>query len=178
MNLIMAAAELARSAHEGQTRKYNGTPYVRHPARVAARTALFPGATEEMVAAAFLHDVIEDTSVRPGEIAKATNQTVAEMVVWMTNPSKGSSLSRAERKTMDREHLAKAPREVKIIKMLDRIDNLSEMDGAQGSFVALYVSESLLLADVVGDADESLRNELIGAAKGLESRHLKGDTQV
>lgn len=168
----MAAAALARDAHQGQTRKYNGTPYVRHPARVAARVALMPGSTEEMVAAAFLHDVVEDTTVRPSEIAQATSQAVAEMVVWMTNPSKGSKLSRAERKAMDREHLSKAPREVKIIKMLDRIDNLSEMDGAQGSFVALYVNESILLAEVVGDADSDLQKELIEAAKSLEHRYL------
>lgn len=177
-NIILAAADLARRAHEGQVRKYNGTPYVRHPARVASRVALYPGSTEEMVAAAFLHDVLEDTQVRPSEITQATNEKVTELVVWMTNPSKGSKLSRAERKAMDREHLQKAPRQVKVIKMLDRIDNLSEMRGAEGSFVGLYVNESLMLAEVVGDADESLKKELIETAKALEHRHLSGKNEA
>lgn len=154
MNLILRAAELAYRAHEGQTRKYDGMPYIHHPARVAGRTAVLPGATEDMVAAAYLHDVLEDTTVPYDEIARVTNPQVANYVRWMTNPSKGSKLSREERKAMDREHLRKAPKEVKRIKMLDRIDNLRDMAGAESDFKKLYAKESILLYDVIGDGSE------------------------
>lgn len=172
MNLILVAAAMAREAHDGQKRKYNGKPYVSHPARVGARYALRPDATEEGVAAGFLHDVIEDTKVTREDIAKRTNEAVAVLVEWMTNTSKIThpTANRVERKRIDRERLSKAPREVKILKMIDRIDNLSEMDGAQGSFVTVYVEESLLLAEAVGDADDLLRKELIDTAKALEQR--------
>lgn len=180
MNLIMKAAELARKAHEGQKRKYNGTPYVRHPARVAARTALLPDATEEMVAAAFTHDVIEDTSVTLEELIAQLGAVTGSLVDWMTNKSKitNPQANREERKRIDRERLGNAPREAKLIKLIDRIDNLSEMDGSAGSFVALYVKESLLLAETIGDADPGLKKELIDTANALSHRHLKGETQV
>jgi len=162
MSIILAAAALARAAHSGQKRKYNGRPYVEHPARVAARTAIHPGATEEMVAAAFLHDVLEDTGVGPDEIEARTSAKVLYYVDWMTNRSKKThpSANRSERKRIDRERLAGAPGEVKIIKMLDRIDNLREMDGADPGFGRLYGQESLLLLEALKEGDPSLAGEL------------------
>jgi len=162
MNIILAAAELARRAHNGQKRKYNGRPYVEHPARVAARTAIHPGATEEMVAAAFLHDVLEDTPVPSEEIEALTNARVLYFVEWMTNRSKKThpGANRAERKRIDRDRLAGAPGEVKIIKMVDRIDNLREMEGADPGFGRLYGQESLLLVEALKEGDPGLATEL------------------
>jgi (p)ppGpp synthase/HD superfamily hydrolase len=60
MNLIIKAADLANIAHEGQKRKYNGRPYIEHLMRVAGRVTLLSDSTEEEIAAAWLHDVIED----------------------------------------------------------------------------------------------------------------------
>lgn len=170
MNPIMTAAALAKAAHEGQTRRYNGTPYVLHPARVAARTMLLEGSTEHMAAAAFLHDVLEDTTVTPGEISIRLGPEVTELVQWLTNPSKGMGAPRAERKRLDREHLARAPWAAKVIKMLDRLDNLGEMKGAPADFKRLYSKESLLLAEAVGDAYPALKKELTAKAEavGLE----------
>lgn len=169
MNIIMEAARLAREAHEGQLRKYNGRPYVEHPARVAARTALLPEATEVMVAAAFLHDVLEDTTVTSGKIVEATNIWVAGLVEWLTNPSKGMKLPREARKAMDRQHLSRAPREAKLIKLLDRIDNLREMGGASADFKRLYAKESRLLLEAIGGVDQGLAAELADVAAKLES---------
>lgn len=162
-NLILKAAQLAIRAHAGQVRKYEPVPYVYHPARVAGRTAVLPGATEEMVAAAYLHDVLEDTAISFDEIARLTSFKVAEYVQWMTNPSKGSTLPRQERKAMDRAHLKRAPIEVKWIKMLDRIDNLIDMKGASPDFQKLYGEESILLHEAIGD-NTPLSEELLSWA--------------
>lgn len=166
MNIILVAAELARRAHTGQKRKYNGRPYVEHPARVAARTAIHPGSTEEMVAAAFLHDVLEDTAVTGEELLKTTNAVVYDLVEWMTNRSKKThpTANRAERKQIDRNRLAGAPGQVKIIKLIDRIDNLREMEGADPGFSKLYAKESLLLCEALRDGDRDLAAELYGIA--------------
>lgn len=158
--IVLRAAQLARQAHGHQTRKYTGRPYIEHPARVAGMVAIHPLATEEMIAAAFLHDTLEDTGLSQEQIEKATNRWTLELVRYLTNASKGSKLPRAERKKMDREHLAKAPVEAKIIKLIDRIDNLREMEGAQADFMKLYAEESLLLLAVIGDADSRLNVEL------------------
>jgi (p)ppGpp synthase/HD superfamily hydrolase len=150
MSLILRAAALATRAHEGQKRKYSNLPYITHPARVAGRVGIIPGVTEEMVAAAYLHDVMEDTSITREEIEAETNPQVGFYVDCMTNKSKGSDLPRAERKAIDRKHLAEIPAEVKQIKALDRIDNLLDCTGAPVDFKTLYSQESLLLADVLG----------------------------
>lgn len=167
MNIILAAAALARTAHEGQFRKYHRVPYVMHPARVAARVALLPNATENMVAAAFLHDVIEDTPWSVQDIEKTTNKEVAALVVALTNTSKGSKLPREDRKAIDRAHLVKASPEAKLIKMIDRLDNLADMAGADGNFKVLYAKESLLLAETVGDADAGLKAEILAVCEKM-----------
>jgi len=151
MSIILKAAALAARAHAGIPRKITKFPYIYHPARVAGRVGILPGATEEMVAAAYLHDVLEDTTVTREEIEEATNAQVGFYVDCMTNKSKGTGLPRAERKALDRRHLSEIPAEVKLIKIIDRIDNLMEMVGATNDFKRLYAEESLLLADVLGN---------------------------
>ena len=74
----------------------------------------------------------------------------------MTNPSKKSKASRAERKAQDREHLKIAPREAKIIKLADRIDNLTEIGAFPRDFQKLYVAESKLLLVALADTDDIL----------------------
>jgi len=111
-NIILKAAAFARQAHAGQRRKYNDRPFIIHPARVAGRVAAHPQATETMVAAAFLHDVVEDTPHTLGEVTAEFGPEVARLVEELTNPSKGSKASRSERKQQDREHLAEVSVEV------------------------------------------------------------------
>ncbi len=166
MSIIIKAAALALRAHEGQKRKHTGFPYIYHPARVAGRVGILPGATEEMVAAAYLHDVLEDTAVSREEIEAATNAQVGFYVDCMTNKSKSLKLPRAERKALDRKHLAEVPFEVRQIKAIDRIDNLLEIAGASTDFKKLYAEESLLLADVLGDGP--LVDELRSIARNLK----------
>jgi guanosine-3',5'-bis(diphosphate) 3'-pyrophosphohydrolase len=131
MNLILKAAAFARQAHAEQRRKYNDRPYIQHPARVAGRVAARSQATEVMVAAAFLHDVVEDTPHTLDEILTEFGPDVARLVAELTNPSKGLKSPRRERKQIDRDHLAVVSVEAKIIKLLDRIDNLQEMVDAR-----------------------------------------------
>ena len=78
MHIILKAAAFARRAHAGQRRKYNDRPYIVHPARVAGRVAAHPQATETMVAAAFLHDVVEDTPHALDEVSAESDSTSCE----------------------------------------------------------------------------------------------------
>src|SRR5262245_49269024 len=116
--LIIKASIFARKAHEGQVRKYSGLPYIQHPARVAGEAALLDGADEEDVAAAWLHDVVEDTTVTLQAIREDFGDRVADLVDWLTNPKKMDGENRAARKAKVAAKLAKAPREAKRIKML------------------------------------------------------------
>ena len=163
-NLIIMAANLARNAHDGQTRKHSGDPYYFHVARVAGRVATHQHATEAMVAAAYLHDVLEDTDMSIGEMTNRMGSEVTLLVLQLTNPSKcmqGPGHKRPEKKSVDRIHLAKMSIEAKIIKFIDRIDNLRELGGTE-KYKDMYKMESELLADAMGDIDNELRKELYG----------------
>lgn len=162
--LVVAASELATTAHEGQQRKYGGGPYIEHPRRVAAKVATLDEATVTMVAAAHLHDAIEDTALTQADIAARIAPEVGELVAHLTNPSKGSDAPRAERKRMDRDHLLVIPREAKLIKLCDRIDNLGEMRNAPLDFLDTYAGESeLLLTEALAGTHAELETELAAA---------------
>ncbi len=170
LNLITHAAAIARRIHKGQFRKYTERPYVEHCARVAALVSLQPtGCTDRSIAAAWLHDTIEDC--RPEE----KDELIAELHrmdnaypninLWMlvdalTNLSKQfPHLNREERKKMDRERLSKASDEVKIIKLCDRYDNLCELPA--GDFRVQYGYESVLLVDAIGHANPTMAEAIL-----------------
>lgn len=151
---------LAYRAHEGQKRKYSGIPYIAHPAELFFRFCGWVDSKERpefdgdwiliLKCAAWLHDVKEDCpQITDDQIMEAAGSLaipVLAVVNWLTNPSKGTKLPRAERKRMDREHLAKAPADIKVLKALDRIINLRDMKGSgDDGFIELYAEESVLL---------------------------------
>lgn len=161
--LIKKAARFAQSAHSGQLRKYTNDPYILHPARVAAMTTLLYGSTAEMVAAAWLHDVIEDCSIdAPWLRSEGFPSAVIALVEWLTNTSKKikPELNRENRKKMDRERIANAPNIAKEIKALDRIDNLREMRDAPTDFILIYTEESRDLVDAIGNSNDALWHQV------------------
>lgn len=165
MSIILKAAQFAAHAHRNQFRKFTNRPYIEHPMRVAGRVCMIPGMDEDEVAAGWLHDTVEDCGITYDDLEREFDATIASRVLELTNRSKGSKLPRAKRKAMDHEHLANVSRPAKIIKAIDRIDNLREIFGAPSDFQALYLKESRLLAEaltVPGDRIiRSLLEELV-----------------
>lgn len=167
MSLIIEASRFAHKMHSGQFRKWTNEQYIVHPMRVAAAVSWHPIATEELVAAAWLHDVEEDCGVFNSHLRKMFGQKVSDYVYWMTN-RKDPMATREARKATDRQRLMEAPKAVQVLKMADRIDNLSDMSACPNEeFKKLYSAESLLLAEAIGSADESLKSRLIDLARTL-----------
>jgi len=162
------------AAHKGQRRKYTNEMYARHPMNVGAKVAERADSSETMIAAAMLHDVLEDTKITSKQLREKFGGIVSSLVLQLTNPSKNhTDLPRAKRKQMDRDFLRTVSREAKIIKMHDRLDNISDFGDAletDRGFVKLYLEESRLLADVLGDADEKLYHELMKEIEKQEER--------
>jgi len=168
MSLIIKAARFALNAHREQKRKYTGEPYIMHPARVAGRVTMLSNTTEAMIAAAWLHDVVEDCGVKDEQILEEFGLPVADLVVQLTKPSKQfPHLLRTERERIDCEYLATVPDGAKRIKMCDRIDNLNDMAGAKSKFKILYVEESRRLVASIGGADSELAAELLAGCERL-----------
>ncbi len=97
MDLVHKAQVFAIAAHSavGQRRKYTNEPYFVHPAEVARIVAEVPGSTPEMVAAAWLHDTVEDTGVTYNDIHMNFGPEVAVLVGWLTDVSKPEDGNRA-----------------------------------------------------------------------------------
>lgn len=159
MSIIQQSIKIATEAHKGVYRKYTGRPYIEHPARVAARCSILfvdHSMFDYIVSASFLHDVIEDNKDYPIEWFwnNGFHSYLIQLISELTNPSKGSKLSRAERKAMDREHLSHILSVAKIIKLVDRLDNIQDMSGADSDFKKMYFHETELLVDAIGNCDK------------------------
>lgn len=167
--LLRRAANLANHLHRGQMRKYLASPYIVHPMRVASRTLMRSEATPELVAAAWLHDVLEDCDITPDGLRGEMPEAVVDLVVELTNISKLThpKESRRERKRLDRERLAGISPGAKIIKLIDRIDNLGDAPSLEPQFRSLYAAESVLLAETLADGPPDLLEELYGAIEAL-----------
>lgn len=126
--LVRAALEKARIAHEGQVRNGSGgMPYVEHPMTVAARLEEL-GYREEVLAAALLHDVVEDSETTLDELREAFGEEVAGLVGAMTDDE--SIDAYRERKTEHRERVAAAEVEVLAIYGSDKLTNVSTLRDA------------------------------------------------
>ena len=151
------ALAFASEAHGSinQRRKYTGEPYIVHPIAVAEIVRSVPH-TEAMIAAALLHDVVEDTPVTIEDIRSAFGEEIAELVGWLTDVSKPSDGNRRKRKHLDLLHTAKAPAAAKTIKLADLIDNTRSISAHDPSFWPVYRREKEALLQVLKEGDALL----------------------
>ncbi len=124
MTLVSDAMIFASKAHDGMLRKGTNLPYIVHPAEVAAIAATM---TEEpeLLAAALLHDVMEDCGVTQAELAAQFGERVALLVKSETQERNGDPRDTwLERKQGAVARLAQAGREAKIIALSDKLSNM------------------------------------------------------
>jgi (p)ppGpp synthase/HD superfamily hydrolase len=120
------AKAFAAIAHQGQYRKNSAEPYIVHPVRVAERLDL-EGFPEELICAAYLHDVVEDTPYGPEDIADLFGCEVARIVAAHTEDK---SKSWIERKQHTIDTVKTADKAVKYLIVADKLDNLLDMEQA------------------------------------------------
>lgn len=159
MDIEQKALQFATEAHGNinHLRKYTGEPYIVHPMAVADLVRSVKH-TPAMIAAAYLHDVVEDTPVTMDQIYDVFGQDVGDLVYFLTDISKPLDGNREVRKAMDRAHIAAAPPEAKTIKLADLIDNTKTIELHDPDFWKVYRREKMLLLEVLGDGDVALWN--------------------
>ena len=120
--LWQEALSFAARAHNGQIRKDGQTPYVAHSARTAMTISCLFGETDERIlAAALLHDAIEDCPVDFDDIHELFGREVADIVACLT---KDMRMIEPEREQAYHDQLAAGPWEARLIKLADTYDNL------------------------------------------------------
>jgi guanosine-3',5'-bis(diphosphate) 3'-pyrophosphohydrolase len=122
----MRAADMAARAHAGQRRKGGDVPYVGHVIEVA-RLVAEDGWEAPVVAAALLHDVVEDSETTVAEIEAEFGAEVAGLVGALTDSEALAALPRPERKRRQAAHVAGAPAPARAIKIADQTSNLRDL---------------------------------------------------
>jgi len=157
--LIDFAFMYAVEAHGTQVRKYTDEPYINHPIEVAQIVASVTDDCE-MISAALLHDVIEDTPVTYEDLISAGfGRGIAMLVDELSDKSRPEDGNRAVRKGIDRDNLAKASARAHTIKLADLISNSKSIVEHDPRFAKTYMAEKKALLHVLvnGDADLHLR---------------------
>ena len=156
-DLIERARLFATSAHQriGHRRKYSNQPYQVHLQAVAELVASVSD-DPEMIAAAWLHDTVEDTPATLDDISEKFGAAVAELVENLTDVSKPGDGNRAIRKAIDRDHSARASARAKTVKLADLIDNCRDITKNDERFARVYLAEMGDLLKVLGDGDQTL----------------------
>lgn len=122
VHTVLRAIRYAARKHKGQTRLDGNTPYISHTTSVAfVLRHIFEVDDESILAAAHLHDVLEDTRTKYDELVEMFGDQIADYVVALT---KNPLLSKKEREKDFENRLVQAPELVKIAKLADLFDNM------------------------------------------------------
>ncbi|MGP1351919.1 MAG: HD domain-containing protein [Parasphingopyxis sp.] len=128
LHLLLDAAQYAADRHRDQRRKdAEATPYINHPLDVAALLARHGIDDTEILAAAILHDTVEDTETSIEELEQRFGGRIAGIVGEVTDDK---SLEKAERKRLQVEHAPHKSREAKLVKIADKTSNLHDIAAA------------------------------------------------
>lgn len=168
-NVMQKAYEFAALAHGDQKRKYTGEPYAIHLIDVAfyLTEADMP---PTVVAAGYLHDVLEDTAVTEEELRAEFGPLITGFVKEVTDVSKPEDGNRSVRKKLDLDHLAQSSPAGAAIKLADLISNAKDIVKHDHSFARVYLKEKLELLKVLTHGPDVLyRQAMMVLAESLIS---------
>lgn len=142
IDIVERARIFATAAHAavGQVRKYTNEPYIVHPAAVVEIVRSVPH-DDEMLAAAWLHDVVEDTKVSFGDIGDEFGSDVMDLVDELTCPPRPVGTNRAEKLKTDLVWLYRASDRAQTIKLADIIENTASVYERDPRFAVTYLRE-------------------------------------
>ena len=126
ISTLVSAAAFAADKHRNQRRKGAGaSPYINHPIALANVLANEAQITDVVtIAAALLHDTVEDTDPTAEELHSLFGSQITAIVLEVTDDK---SLPKAERKRLQIEHAPHLSRQAKLVKLADKICNLRDI---------------------------------------------------
>jgi hypothetical protein len=161
--LEATARGFAVEAHAscGQVRRYFGDPYAAHLEGVVRRVRQVATCTEEMLAAAWLHDVLEDVpAVTPESLDTLFGPQVASLVQELTEVRRAGDGNRAARTAEQRARLTRVSAEAQTLKLADLLDNAEGILAHDRAFTPLFLQEVGGLLEVLDKGDPLLHQRL------------------
>jgi guanosine-3',5'-bis(diphosphate) 3'-pyrophosphohydrolase len=126
ITLLMDALAFSAHKHRNQRRKdVDASPYINHPIALARVLAVEGGITDhKTLAAAILHDTLEDTETTYEELKEKFGRTIAQTV---REVSDDPTLAKADRKRLQIEHAKQLSRRAQLVKLADKTCNVRDM---------------------------------------------------
>lgn len=157
LTLEEQARRYATKAHAeaGQRRKYTDEPYIVHPAAVVELVRSVT-ADEVMLAAAWLHDTVEDTPSTLNDITSHFGAEVAKLVEMLTDSHPADAKNRAARKVAHFRHTALACADAQTIKLADIIDNTRSIIHYDAHFARVYLVEKRIQIALLTEGNRDL----------------------
>ena len=149
--MIEKAKILAKEIHKDQKRKFDGSPYFVHPESVANLVAKFKESKHinELVSAAYLHDSMEDCGITFDYLQIEFGYMVASIVLEVSNDFE--TLKKYGKKHYMSNKVLTLSNYGLVIKLSDRLDNVSDLSIASPEFRKKYVDETEYLIQVLED---------------------------
>ena len=171
--LIVRAADRAARAHTSQRRKGEGDiPYVNHCTAVAALVASVTD-DEATLAAALLHDTVEDSDATLDDIIREFGPQVAEIVSAVTDAEEITDLPLAERKAKQAAKMRTAPLGAKLVKIADQTSNLTDIvnipPGWSVEKRTAYLEGTIQVVNACRGVNEALEQKFDEAADRLRA---------
>jgi (p)ppGpp synthase/HD superfamily hydrolase len=177
MTILQQVQDLAIKAHGDQRRKFEDAPYYTHLVRVMETCATI---TKDLpvLAAALLHDTLEDTAITSRELqeflqsimsdneAKRTHQLVTELTDIYTK-ARYPRWNRRHRKQQEVIRLSNVSADAQTIKYADIIDNSQSFAGSDDDFAGVYLREAKTLLKAMIKGNSSLRDKAIQTVESL-----------
>ena len=168
-------AAFADRSHGDQRRKYADERYIHHPLRVM-KACQDQGYPLPVLAAAILHDVLEDTSTTREEIKKFLLTVMSErdadhtltLVAELTDvytKADHPQMNRRKRKGREANRLERVSAEAQTIKYADIIDNAKGIAENGADFAPVYLNECIKLLEKMRKGNDQLRSKALGVVQ-------------
>lgn len=147
--IVRKAQDFAKEKHKGQIRKFEQKPYYIHPKRVAHILYQFKISRNinKLIAAAYLHDIVEDTDTTLEEIRENFGDLVASIVDEITTDKTESQL--IGKKEYLANKMLKMSSYALTLKLADRIDNVNKIQWTPDSFKNKYIEETYYIIEKI-----------------------------
>ena len=149
-NMEKRANKYATKKHKGQVRKFTGEPYIRHPERVAEIVRKYKSSKKikNLVSAAHLHDTLEDTDATEKKLNRKFGKLTTSIVKELTSDKEEMNRQGGKRKYLSNKTISMSSWAL-VIKLADRLDNVSDFKNASPEFVKSYREQTNYMLDML-----------------------------
>lgn len=168
------ASKFSEIKHSKQIRKFSGEPYFEHPKRVASIVKKFKKShkLDDLISAAYLHDVIEDTNTTYKDLVKLFGSLVASLVKELTSdPEEIKKTGKTQYLINKMENMSNW---ALVIKLADRLDNVSDLKTSSKQFKDKMVKSTReILSDLKSHRELTPTQQKI--ARAIENKIKEGE---